>query len=134
LTVISLISYTLNIEMISLISKERITMDNKTFNDYMIQWAAERMVAQGYAQNVDEAKSWLESRKAVPAFTPSNRSFSELGAVHTLERLCGHAYEIITHRRSGIEVEFPRRVKTYYTPHFENLVEGRAFYAPVEAM
>lgn len=94
-------------------------MDNKKFNDCIVSFAAGRMVSQHYSKSVAEARAWLEGRKARPMFTPANSSFSERGAVKTLERLCAHAYTVIVARRDGNEAELPRRVKAYYTPIFE---------------
>lgn len=94
-------------------------MDNKAFNDNILRLSAERMVGQGYAKSLEEAIDWLNCRKAEPTFIPSNSSFSERGAVQTLERLCAHAYDVIIARRVGEEAKLPRRVKAYYTPLFE---------------
>lgn len=102
------------------------TMDNKVFNDYMVEWAAQRMVAQGYELSVEEAKAWLAHRKTKPTFE------GDRWAVRTLERLCEHAYTILVARRRGQEIELPTRVKVYYTPHFKNLEAGKPFYASME--
>lgn len=99
-------------------------MNNKAFNDCIIEHAASRMVGQGYAITVEEAKEWLSNRRAKPTFTPANKSFAERGAVKTLERLCAHAYEVIVCRRTGKEAELPHRVKAYYTPQFQKMVEA----------
>lgn len=104
-------------------------MENKTFNDCIIDWSAQQMVSKQYAKSIDEAKEWLLNRDDAPRFKPTNSKFSSLGEVKTLERLCGHAYKIISHRRSGIEPELPVQVKAYYTPRFQNLLVGKSFYA-----
>lgn len=94
-------------------------MDNQQFNNYIVDLAARRMTLQGYAKSDKEALEWLNNRRAAPHFIPSNRSFAELGAVKTLERLCAHAYNILSSRRAGEDVELPRRVKVYYLPIFQ---------------
>jgi hypothetical protein len=103
-------------------------VDTKTFNDYMIKWAAQRVVDEGYTDTVEKATEWLSQRKSPPRFMPANSSFKARGVVMTLERVCAHAYEIIVARRRGDEAELPARVKAYYTPRFEDWAAGKSFW------
>jgi len=97
-------------------------MDTKTFNDRLVHRACLRLVAEGHTITIEGAYSWLEKLKQTPVLPRRNSSFAERGRVKTLTTICRHAFQILSARKRGEEIQLSRNIWAYYLPRFEKEV------------